>query len=85
MDYPWLGPLGQHSICSLLVIPMKRVFIVFHLDGLGTSYVLSKGEAALRSEGSGKRLGDSHHVFGLLGERLESSRESACGSPSGVI
>lgn len=38
----------------------KGGFIFFPLAGLGTSYLLSKGEAVLRSEGSGQGLGESH-------------------------
>lgn len=45
------------TLCTPLVIPRKEGLIVLPLDGLGTSYLLSKGEAALRSEGCGQGLG----------------------------
>lgn len=55
------------TLCTPLVIPRKEGLIFLPLDGLGTSYLLSKGEAALRSEGCGQGLGDSYHVFSSRG------------------
>lgn len=72
-------------LCTPLVISRKEELIFLPLDGLGTSYLLSKVKAALRYEGSGQGLGDSYHVFSFLWSRLESSREQACCSLSGVI
>lgn len=86
--------LSRLSLVGFCMFPMsdtKKKRIPFSSsDGLETSYLLSKGEAALRSEGSGQGLGDSHspclqspggRAVALAGKEQRVSLRS----PSGVL